>query len=438
MNKKAHFGGMEVVFLGTSATRPSAFRNCTAIGVKLETESYLFDCGEGAQLQAMKSERFSLSSVSTIFITHMHGDHVFGLLGVLCEVQMIAVDLAKKIGQHPRNIRPIRVFGPPGIADFLKVLMTTATDGRGPSVDICELVQTSPKAPYSQGNMNVRQLQCDQKGVWHIIQDKGECPKTVKAVLIPHKPEMSTLAYAVEEERSLGTLDVDKLNKLGVPPGPIYKEIKKGKTVTLPNGQKIDGKDFLGPSSAGRKLAIVLDTYDSSPALELAQDADLVIHDSTFHSEMAKEAYDKGHSTSAQAGVFARKAGAQNLALTHFSNRYGYETNHLTNMIGVDVHVEEAVEAFGSESVVAAEDFMSIPIIRESGKRLLAEAREAQKRAEAMIEEEKRIAALEDQSAGGKRADAGDDERGNNKKKSKKGSKGVGKRIDLKQRIESL
>jgi len=354
------FEGMEAIFLGTSGNVPTTHRNTSSMALRLENgETYLFDCGEGCQVQILKSSRLCISSVSKIFISHLHGDHVYGLPGLLSMIQTAQRDQ----GRNAPRPKPVQIYGPAGLYEVLSVLKFTATLRRAPEYTLFELVDPSNKnsrenhrrVPKSQ-----RIFMNEEDGVYDVHEDKNFI---VKAVQLPHKPDMKTFAYVVQEKSVTGRLDAGKLMKEGIEPGPIYKKIKSGETVTLPNGKKLDPKDYVGPRKPGRKVAIIYDNCDSEPVVDLAYGADLMVHEALLETALEENARLKGHSSARMAGVTARKADVKSLALTHFSNRY-YFLHSQPGIVGVDQVVNDAKEAFGSDNVIGAEDFMSIPITR--------------------------------------------------------------------------
>jgi len=350
------FVGMEVVFLGTAGNMPTAFRNCSSLALRMEGSTYLFDCGEGAQSQILRSPRLSFASIDKIFVTHMHGDHVFGLPGLLASV----TNAKKESRQAGKEQPPIDIYGPQGLGEYLNVMGMTNTFETKPRFNLHELKDPD----YVGGKRLHHQIKTSGPGagVFDVCED-DKC--VVKAVMLPHAPNMKSIAYVVQEKSIVGRVDVKALSARGVLPGPIYKRIKNGEKITLPNGDVINGADFLGPRKPGRKIAIVMDNKNSEGVVDLAYGADVMIHESSFEAGLRKVAEKKGHCTSKMAGETAREAGVKQLVLTHFSNRYAL-LNSVPGLPGVDLLVDEAMEAFRSDNVVAAIDFMSIPITRAS------------------------------------------------------------------------
>eukprot|EP00466_Bigelowiella_natans_P010616 jgi/Bigna1/87868/estExt_fgenesh1_pg.C_250074 len=317
-------------------------------------------------MEILRSPRLSFASIDKIFVTHMHGDHVFGLPGLLASV----TNAKKESRQAGKEQPPIDIYGPQGLGEYLNVMGMTNTFETKPRFNLHELKDPD----YVGGKRLHHQIKTSGPGagVFDVCED-DKC--VVKAVMLPHAPNMKSIAYVVQEKSIVGRVDVKALSARGVLPGPIYKRIKNGEKITLPNGDVINGADFLGPRKPGRKIAIVMDNKNSEGVVDLAYGADVMIHESSFEAGLRKVAEKKGHCTSKMAGETAREAGVKQLVLTHFSNRYAL-LNSVPGLPGVDLLVDEAMEAFRSDNpcvlffitlqVVAAIDFMSIPITRAS------------------------------------------------------------------------
>lgn len=274
---------MYLYFLGTGAGKPSLKRNVTSIALKLPAPSkdiWLFDCGEGTQHQILASP-FGLRRITRIFITHLHGDHIFGLPGLLGS-RSFSTDESS-----------LTIYGPPGIKSFIQAaLRVSGTHLRYP--------------------LEIREIKHGDKlrlNTW-----------TVKMSLLEHG--LPSFGYRIEEPARPGKLYVDKLAQLNILPGPIYGRLKRGETVLLDNGRSIDGKDFVGPPKLGRNIVILGDTRYCQAALELAHKADVLVHEATFAGSLARNALDFFHSTTVQAATVAKAAQVKQLILTHLSSRY--------------------------------------------------------------------------------------------------------------------
>ncbi len=277
---------MKITFLGTSAGSPTLFRHVSATALQLTGRSdvFLFDCGEGTQYQFMKSA-LRLSQVNRIFITHLHGDHLFGLPGLL--------------GSRSQNgIRSaVTIYGPEGLREFTECAFRTS--GMYLTYPL-EFVTVRPGVIHEQQNF------------------------FISCVAVDHRVE--AYGYAVTENERPGHLNVEKALELGVPSGPLWGRLKKGETVRLEDGSVIDGASLLGPQQRGQKMVISGDTAFSPALAELSKDADVLVHEATFMERDREMAQEWGHSTSVDAARTAKAANAKMLILTHFSARYEAKT----------------------------------------------------------------------------------------------------------------
>lgn len=274
---------MKVTFLGTGSGAPSRYRNVSALAVQRSQQpgAWLFDCGEGTQQQIMRSE-LRLSQIERIFVTHMHGDHVFGLPGLLASRSLQA-----------GSETPVTLFGPPGLQEYLRRTF--------------ELSQTRPGYPWEV-------VTVAPGLVYEDAQTQVFCA--------PVAHRIPAFAYAVIERDRAGHFDVERAKELGIPPGPIYGRLKGGETVTLEDGRVIDGATLTGPILRGRRLVYTGDTTYTRNAVELAQGADALIHEATYLEEDAALANRASHSTAVMAAQVAKQAGVRLLILTHVSTRY--------------------------------------------------------------------------------------------------------------------
>lgn len=273
---------MEVTFLGTGAGVPSRLRNVSATALRPSErgELWLFDCGEGTQHQFIRSD-LKMSRISRIFITHLHGDHIFGLPGLLS-----TCSLAGDPG-------PIALYGPPGLEEYVRTCFRCSG--------------TTISFPL--------EFHVVEEGT--ILDDGG---LTVRCRRLDHR--IDTFGYAVAEAERPGSFDARKAALLGIPSGPVYGRLKRGETVILPDGRSIDGRALCGRPEPGRSLALCSDTGYSPGAVDLASGVDLLIHEATFTERHADLAALSLHSTSAVAARVALEGGARRLVLTHISSRY--------------------------------------------------------------------------------------------------------------------
>lgn len=310
---------MEVLFLGTGAGVPAKHRNVTSIALKLLSEIgtvWLFDCGEGTQHQILHTT-LKPRKVDRIFITHLHGDHIYGLPGFL----------ASRSFQGGES--KVTIYGPKGIKEFVKTSLSIS--------------KTVLKYPLEFVDV--------EEGT--VLENERF---TVTAKLLEHG--VPSYGYRIVEKDLPGSLLVDKLKEAGIPPGPVYKRIKNGETVTLEDGRVIDGRQFIGPPQKGRVVTILGDTRICENALYLAKEADLLIHEATFSHEAADMAHEYYHSTTLQAAEVAKKANAKRLYMTHISSRYERDSWEML--------VREARSIF--PGAMLAEDFLEVNIPLEKNK----------------------------------------------------------------------
>lgn len=275
---------MQIEFLGTGAGSPSKQRNVTSIALKLLEERnaiWLFDVGEATQHQILRTT-IRPRKIEKIFITHLHGDHIFGLPGLLSS------------RSFQGGNEPLTIYGPRGIEDFVKV-----------SLRVSETKLSYP----------LKFVELTDGGV--IFKDKTF---TVSCEKLDHKIEC--FGYRIVEHDHPGELKVEKLKEMNIPSGPVYGQLKAGKTVTLEDGTILDGHDFIGMPQKGRIVAILGDTRKNGNSIKLARNADVLVHESTFAKGEGRMARNYYHSTSAQAAQIAKTANVGRLLLTHISARY--------------------------------------------------------------------------------------------------------------------
>ncbi len=271
---------MRVVMLGTSGAIPTLRRNLPAAAVQRGGQIFLFDCGEGTQMQMMKAG-LSLCKVEKIFISHLHGDHVVGLPGLLMS-----------LGQTPRHW-PISIYGPTGIKDYV--------------LD-------------NKKNLN---FHCEYEIVIKEVNEgkiSEEEEYRFEAVALDHNH--LTLGYVLIERERPGIFLLEKAKALGIKEGPLFGKLQRGEDIKLENGKTIHPQDVLGKPRRGRKIIYAADTRPCRKVAELSREVDVLIHDGMFSQNEEKEARERGHSTVTQVARMAKEAGVKKLILTHISSRY--------------------------------------------------------------------------------------------------------------------
>jgi ribonuclease Z len=268
---------LDVVFLGTGGSVPTARRSTACVLVRAGGDRFLFDCGEGTQRQMQRST--GLVQVDEIYVTHLHADHYLGIPGLL-----------KTYDLNDRD-RPLRVLGPPGIIDLFSALRRIF--GRlGYEAEVVEL-------------------------------EEGEAVRhdgyEIRPFPVEHR--MRAHGYALVEDGRPGHLDPEAAAKLGVTHGPDLGRLQRGEDVVV-DGTTVRSDQVMGPARAGRKVVITGDTGPCEMTRVAAHEAQLLVHDASFADEELARAAETGHSTARQAASLARDAGVEMLALVHISSRY--------------------------------------------------------------------------------------------------------------------
>ncbi len=273
---------MRVITFGTGAGRPTLHRAASAVGLEIQGETFLFDCGEGTQLQLMKSP-FKWGKLEAIFIGHLHGDHVNGLPGLLGTLSL------------SDRVAPLRVFGPKGLKKFIGALM--------------ECQSTSLHYPLLLEEVDSPGKIFESKTGWvetHPLEHSIEC-----------------WGYVFREWPRPGHFNVERAERIGLDPGPLRAKLIQGEAVSWKSGEILLPEDFVGPERPGRSMAYCLDTRPCAGAVDLAKNVDLLVYEATFAAAIQQEAHAYGHSASIDGAEVAKAAGVKRLVLTHFSQRYG-------------------------------------------------------------------------------------------------------------------
>ncbi|KAL9647304.1 hypothetical protein ABK040_011671 [Willaertia magna] len=357
---------MRLTFLGTSSGVPTTKRNVSSMALQLESgQIFLIDCGEGTQHQLQKSSLKS-GKITRIFITHLHGDHVYGLPGLLCTLS----------GNNPETRTHLHIYGPLGLKSFLRQTLSLSDAHLGFVLKVHELV---PKDMTKEDVVKYeKQLllplsselednaSSTAAGEFHYFDEtnqcfnvadlSSDCGLVVKAAPIEHR--VYCVGYVFHENDKVGKLDMEKAKQLGVPKGPLLGQLKNGKEITLDNGKTIHPKDVIGDDIKGRKLVVLGDTHNPEGIAKIAENCDTIVHEATLEDSKKEMAIERGHSCPSMAATFAKSIGAKKLILTHFSARYVEETDESKlheNEVSISLLLRQAKEVF--ENVELAEDF---------------------------------------------------------------------------------
>lgn len=304
---------MKLTFLGTGAGVPSKTRNVSATVLDLLQQAnsmWLFDCGEGTQHQILYTT-IKPRKINKIFITHLHGDHIFGLPGFLSSRSFQGGEL------------PLTIYGPPGIKEYVEMSLS--------------LSETHLAYPLYIEEFHEGLIYDDALFSVHCKQLQHGIP---------------SYGFRIKEKDRQGRLLVDKLKEHGIRPGPIYKQLKEKSIVQLDDGQIIKQQDFLGPKIPGKIICILGDTRSPHLHASFVKNAHTLVHEGTFSHELKVTAHQYYHSTTTQAATLAKKANVKQLLLNHISSRY--QRQEITGLL------QEAREIFPATRIV--EDFDQITL----------------------------------------------------------------------------
>jgi len=298
---------LDVVFLGTSGSTPTAQRGLSATLVRRGGDRLLFDCGEGTQRQLLRSD-VGLVELEAVFLPHYHADLYLGLPGLL-----------KTYALRGRDI-PLTLYGPRGLRDLLGSLR-----------------RIFGRLPFP---LDAVELDAGER-----LERQGYGIET-----FPVEHGVAAFGYSLVEDDRPGRFDVDAAERLGVPDGPPRGLLQRGETVTLSDGTTVGPEHVLGPARKGRKVTLAGDTAPASSVVDAASGADLLVHEATFLVDERARAKETLHSTAGEAALVAREEGVRLLALVHVSTRYfGHQV------------VEEARQLFPDTVVPRDFDVVEIP-----------------------------------------------------------------------------
>ena len=298
---------MKLVFLGTAGAQPTVDRGLTCICLEIEAEVLMFDAGEGAQLSYLKSG-LGWNKKMKIFVTHLHGDHCIGILGLLQTMTM------------QNRTEPLEIYGPKGIEEFIAANIKVLNFGLSFPVMITS-----------------------------IEEEKVVDEKTYSVFSCKADHSVPAYSYLFEEKDKPGRFNTEKAKQLGIPEGKLWNQLQNGHEIKV--GDKIvKPSEVLGEKRPGKKIGISGDTRPTKELEEFFKNCNYLSFDSTFLDELKDKAIETHHSTAKEAATLAKNANVENLILTHFSARYKDES----------VLVDEAKTIHGS--VIGAKDLLEIEI----------------------------------------------------------------------------
>ncbi|MBS2032522.1 MAG: ribonuclease Z [Deltaproteobacteria bacterium] len=301
---------MKVTPLGISSGRPTLTRGLSSVAVQLDGPLVLLDCGEGTQWQLARASMRPTSKLEAVFITHLHGDHLTGLPGLLGTMTLEG------------RSAPLFIAGPLGLREYLEQMR---------------------KLALVRPHFELRIHEVEKPGL--VYEGDGF---RVLADELTHR--VRTFGYRLEEHDRPGRFDAARADALGVK-GPLRMKLIHGESVKTAEGREVTPAEVVGPARPGLKLAYCTDCVPCDGAVRLATGADLLVHEATYLVGHVDEAKERGHSTAAQAAEIAKRAGAKRLLLTHFSPRYETLEAHLEEARAVFTQSEVAVELQALELV---------------------------------------------------------------------------------------
>ncbi|CAL8071892.1 unnamed protein product [Calicophoron daubneyi] len=404
----------DLIFLGTASGYPSPRRGASGLILRdLKSGSqWLFDCGEGTQIQAQKCRLVHMGRISNIFISHLHGDHVYGLPGLLCTIAQRgeAGDISLASSENATKKPCVNIYGPQGLRRFVRLALAISRTRMQYSYAVHELIMRKEHRP--EGYEDWASLEADPErdpplacelpgrsiwpnddGFWINVTGGEQDGTLVHAVALKHA--VPSLGWLVIKPDRQPSLRVDVARSLGVPDGKLMGVLKQGKPVVV-NGQTVRPEQVLGVPVRGERVAIMGDSYDSQELERLVNKlvvqgtfpelaVDVLVHEATLEHGMAENAREKGHSTPIQVTSFAARLNVRLLILTHFSQRY--EAIARTGSVGsitdlsaaepdtvvpkksahkdkpsVQILLDEAKTVPFSGEIMLADDFAVIPV----------------------------------------------------------------------------
>ena len=300
---------LKLVFLGTSAAIPTYERGLSSLAIVRGNEIIIFDAGEGMQIKFIRS-KLGMNKKMKIFITHIHGDHCLGLLGLLQTLSLMG------------RTKPIDIFGEPRLQEFISV------------------------------NRKILNFNINYQIIVHTIQNEGILVKEKDYLIKACYADHSILAFSfiLEENNRPGVFNIERAQQSGIPEGQLYTLLQRGVDIEY-NGTQLLARDFTGPSRPGRKVGISGDTRPSKKLEIFFRDCDVLVFESTFITLEKDKAIERFHSTALEASLLAKIAKVKKLILTHFSSRY-------TNLKLIEM---EAKKNFENIHIAHDNDVISVP-----------------------------------------------------------------------------
>ncbi|RME03502.1 MAG: ribonuclease Z [Deltaproteobacteria bacterium] len=274
---------MELIILGTSSAMPTLHRGLSSTLFQYNGEIFVFDCGEGTQMQMLRVG-LRRGKIRAIFISHLHGDHYYGLAGLLTTLSL------------DERTAPLQLFAPVGIKTFLRAIRAIG-----------------PKALNFP--LEVRELRPGFSGT--ILEGPDY---TISAMPLDHT--VLTFGYRFQQKTRPGRFQVERARALGVPEGPLFGKLQRGEVIELAGGVRVHPEQVLGPPRPGKSFVYCLDTAFCENAIALSENAHTLVHEATYTEAFSQLARERKHATMAQAATVAKEARVSRLVAVHFSARF--------------------------------------------------------------------------------------------------------------------
>ncbi|PRP84536.1 hypothetical protein PROFUN_05871 [Planoprotostelium fungivorum] len=386
---------LSLVFLGTSSAKPTATRNTSSLALNLEKEWWLFDCGEGTQHQLQKSKGLALSKMSKIFITHMHADHMFGLIPLMAStfngMGGQTEEGADTRVEEAQSTEPFEIYGPFGLREYIRKSLLLTYTQLGRMYTVHELHPGPIPSDRNEGQMHPCEVMgrdiSIENGAWKAIHK--DALYQVDASPILHS--VFSLGFVITEAPTVGTIDKKsyepalnrnkaQLAAQGVKnPMSLLGKLQKNEKITLPDGTVLEPPGL----REGRKVVILGDTHDPSAIAPLSHGATVLVHEATnaylpesdsAAQSMTREEHQewtmsRGHSTPEMAGAFAASIGANALVMNHFSARYRADDPVMDDIKAL------AEQKIPGKVVICSKDLMTIEITKNNVVRVKEETK---------------------------------------------------------------
>ncbi|MGA2400467.1 MAG: ribonuclease Z [Syntrophobacteraceae bacterium] len=311
---------MECILIGTGGMMPMSYRMLTSLAVRLNGQLYLFDAGEGTQIN-WKRARLGVRGLKLIAVTHLHADHCLGIPGmIMLRAQM-------------ENPDPLTILGPPGTREFITQSQRTLEFQVNFPIHIIEWPSDNSGLAYQDGQARI---------LWQPVKHTRFC-----------------LGYRFEELDRPGKFNPARARAMGVPMGPLWGKLQSGESVNTPSQKTVQPSQVLGPARRGRHIAFAVDTRPAPGVYSLCRKADLAFLEGMFLTEHSEHADVKGHMTVAEAARIARKSGAAKAVLVHISPRY--ENSELGKL------EDEARKEFNSVKIGRDLDVFAVSLPEKTG-----------------------------------------------------------------------